>query len=135
MAFYYTFSTEHKEHRCLTMVETEHDYTRFASDLAGLDLKCHNNDDQLMLTVVFDWLRKVKAGQAGGIATAEVQEKYRDFQKTLKRVKGSGKDGRPTHDEAQEVMFRGCLEYGWWDWRSNSVFKILFPELPISWKT
>ncbi len=135
MALYYTLSTEYREHRCLTIVETEHDYHRYASDLSGLDLKYHSNDDVLMLTTVFDWLRKVKAGRSGVIATAEVREKYQDFKETLERVKGSGGDNKPTHDEAQEVMYKKCLEYDWWDWRTNSVFKDIFPELPLTWKS
>jgi len=134
MALFYSFSTENREHRCAFFVATPHDYQRFASDLAGLDPRLHDNKDLLLVTSVYEWLREVGESYADIRPTVEVQEKYNGFKKELERVKGSGMDGRPTHDETQELMYSMCSECGWWTWR-DTKFKASFPVCPLSWRT
>lgn len=135
MALFYTFFTQKRGHRCAFFVETSHDYQRFASDLAGLDPKHHNNDDPSLVTGIYEWLREVGQPYAYARPTVEVQEKYQDFKKELEKVKGSGKNGRPTHHEAREVMYTLCARCGWWTWRNDDKFKFLFPEWQIAWKS
>jgi hypothetical protein len=59
MALYPALLTQSQEHRCAFFVPTPHDYRAFASDLAGLDPKCHNNDDLTLLVEMYLWLRSV----------------------------------------------------------------------------
>jgi hypothetical protein len=135
MSLYYAFSTYQREHRCAFFVDTPHDYQRFASDLAGLDPKHHDNKDLLMLTGIYEWLREVGEGDDNMIPTVEVQEQFRRFLKELERVNGSGENGRPTHNESQELMYKMCSECGWWHWRDrDNKFKSSFPVWPLSWK-
>ena len=134
MALFYSYSTEIREHRCAFFVTTPYDYQRFASDLAGLDPICHDNNDLLLITGVYEWLQKAGESYVDIIPTVEVTEKYEDFKKELEKVKGSGKDGQPTHNEAQELMYSMCSECGWWNWR-NTKFKTSFPVFPLSWKS
>ncbi len=133
MSLFYAFSTDQREHRCAFFVDTPHDYQRFASDLAGLDPRHHNNNDLLMLTSVYEWLRGMGEGDDNMIPTVEVQKQFRCFQKELERVNGSGENGRPTHNESQELMYQMCSALGWWNWRDNK-FKSSFPIWPLSWK-
>src|SRR6266849_6041836 len=59
MAVFHALNTQRSAHRCAFFVPTQHDYQRFASDLAGLDPKCHENNDERMLTEMYNWLRDV----------------------------------------------------------------------------
>ena len=131
MALFYSTFTDQRDHRCAFFVATPHDYQRFASDLAGLDPKHHANDNVLLVTGVYEWLSEVGESFVDARPTVEVQEKYRDYQRELEKIKGSGKDGRSTHHEARELMYTMCSEWGWWDWR-NGKFKSLFPRWPLA---
>ncbi|HYT43136.1 MAG TPA: hypothetical protein VEP90_12395 [Methylomirabilota bacterium] len=129
MALFHALSTQRNRHRCAFFVATQHDYQIFASDLAGLDPKHYDKDDELSLIAsVYEWLRSLDNPLIRRLPTVEVKKKYKLFKKELEKVEGSGKDDCPSHDEAQELMYRICSESKWWVWREN------IPVLPLSWK-
>src|SRR6266540_5170746 len=55
MALFHALHTQRREHRCIFFVPTVHDYKTFASDLAGLDPRVHNNEDTRILTDMYEW--------------------------------------------------------------------------------
>jgi hypothetical protein len=59
MALFHALYAQRREHRCLFFVPTSREYQFFASDLAGLDPKIHNNDDVRVLIEMYDWLRGI----------------------------------------------------------------------------
>ena len=138
MALFYSYSQEQHTHRCAFFVtisednQVPHDYQRFASDLAGLDPK-HYDDELSLARNVYEWLREVGAS-LNDVSTTEMQSKYLDFRKELEKIKGSEKDNQPTHGEVQELIFRMCSKWRWWDWRDVKWGKSKFRPLPLSWK-
>lgn len=134
MALFHALQTQRRAHRCTFFIATPHEHKIFASDLAGLDPKSHNNDEITLVGNVYEWLRDVAKPLANELPTVDVKEKYKSFKIEIERVKGNGKNGRPSHDEAQELMYKICSECKWWDWRDNKLGKIEFPLLPLSWK-
>ncbi len=141
MALFYAFSTQHAAHRCVFFVSTPHDYKEFASNLAGLDPKCHENKEEKLIAEMYNWLHTMAQDSAPTLAVfnmispAEIQNKYDHFKQQLQKVDGSGDDGRPTHFESRELMYSICTECGWWDWRKNKAGEVQFPKIPLSWKT
>jgi hypothetical protein len=133
MALFHALETQRHVHRCVFFVNKEHDYKQFASDLSGLDPKYYF-DELSLVGNLYDWLRGIGGALVPNEPTSKVKEKYTEFKTKLNDVKGSGKEGRPNHDEAQEVMFQFCADGGWWDFRGNKAGRIEFPPLPLSWK-
>jgi hypothetical protein len=135
MALFYALKSQRHEHRCAFFVPTLHDYQKFASDLAGLDPKCHNNDEAAIVVGVYEWLRGVvPSALLNSQPTVDIVARYSEFKQRLKKVSGSTKGGRPSHDERREVMYKFCEELKWWDWRATKAGREEFPEVPISWK-
>jgi len=135
LALYPALTSQRAEHRCAFFVASPHDYKRFASDLAGLDPRCHNEDPATAVTLMYEWLRAVvPATIFNSCPTVEVVTCFDDYQRTATRVKGSGINGHPSHVELREVMYGVCEERGWWDWRKAKVGQTAFPKLPLSWK-
>jgi hypothetical protein len=135
MALFHALQTQHRKHRCLLLVPTEHDYKVFASDLAGLDLKCHYNNSLGMLTATYEWLRGVVPNlQFNSKPIPEVQDKFTIFTEKQKRLRGSGKGGCPSHEEKRELMYQVCSKYGWWDWRESRHGKSDFAPVPLSFR-
>jgi hypothetical protein len=135
MALFHALQTQRAIHRCAFFIEIPHGHIVPASDLAGLDPKCYDSDPSKLVALVYDWLRSVVTEQLfNNVPTVQVQAKFKEFQKALKKIHGSGSKGRPNHNEAQELMYQLCGKYGWWDWRANKAGKIAFPPLPLSWK-
>jgi hypothetical protein len=80
MALFHALHTQRREHRCVFFVPTAHDYQAFASDLAGLDPRVHNNDDTQILTDMYEWLRGVvPAALFNPQPTIDVLEKFVEF--------------------------------------------------------
>lgn len=135
MALFHDLITEGAAHRCAFFVASPHEYQAYASDLSGLDPQFHENGDLNMVKLVYDWLLFVdptlKATQP---PTADVIIKYTMFKEELKKINGSGKDGQPAHDEAQELMYQLCDTDGWWEWRKNPLGLRELPKLPLSFK-
>lgn len=133
MALFHAIQTQLHDHRCAFFVPTPHDYQAFASDLAGLDPKCHGNDEVRLLTDLYEWLRGVvPAAMFNKQPTFDVVQKYQEFRDRLVTVNGSAGDGRPSHEEAREIMYQVCSDAGWWDWRGTRMGKEEFPIVPLS---
>jgi len=133
MALFHALDTQHHEHRCLFLVPNAHDYVTFASDLAGLDPKTHNNEDRRVLVEVYEWLRRVVPPSLfNSQPTTVVVDKFAEFRARQHRIKGSGNAGKPSHDENREVMYQICAECGWWEWRETRVGRDEFPAIPLA---
>jgi hypothetical protein len=132
MALFHAMNDQHREHRCIFFVPTPHEHQAFASDLAGLDPKVHNNDCTCILTEMYQWLRDVVPPTLfNSQATVDVLDRFEEFKTMKNRVKGTGKEGRPSHAETREVMYRICAKKKWWDWRQNRGGKDEFPVIPL----
>ncbi len=108
-------------------------YQTFASDLAGLDPKVHNNDDASILKDMYEWLRGVvPATLFNSQPTIDVLDKFALFKSRKDGVKGAGKGGRLSHEETREVMYQVCDEVGWWDWRRHRMGRDEFPSVPLA---
>lgn len=135
MALFHALQSQRRDHRCVFFVSTAHDYTAFASDLAGLDPKVHGADESRLLVDMYEWLRAVvPSALFNSQPTVEVLEKYTLFKQKVSKVRGSGKRGLASHDEAREVMYCVCGEIGWWDWRGNRMGKDEFPLVPLAFE-
>ena len=135
MALFQAMDTKWHSHRCAFFVPTSHDHQQFASDLAGLDPPdCHNNDPERFLKSVYKWIESVvPEGRRTSVPMPDVVEKYHDFCKTLKQIKGSGDNGQASYDETRELMYKICEECKWWDFRETRQGKSEFPTTPIAW--
>lgn len=132
MALFYSFKTAHQMHRCAAFAPTPHDYKRFASDLSGLDFPSYDGDDISLLVSVYEWLRKVVLQHYFNSQPMDlVVRKYSEFKESLGMINGSGRGATPTHDEAQELMYRICANCGWWEFRSRREGQFEFPRLPL----
>jgi len=133
MALFYALHTQRREHRCLFFVPTPNDYHAFASDLAGLDPRIHNNDDIRLLVDMYEWLRGVvPTSLFNALPTVEVMDRFELFKERKGRIKRGGKRAQPSHEEGREVMYQVCAEARWWDWRENRMGKDEFPSVPLA---
>jgi hypothetical protein len=133
MALFHALHTQRREHRCTFFVSTPHDYKAFASDLAGLDPRVHNNDDARLLTDMYEWLRGVvPSALINAQPTVQVLDKFETFKVEKKRLKGAN-GGHPSHEETRELMYQVCARCGWWDWRTNRMGKDEFPTVPLAY--
>ncbi len=135
MALFHAIHTQRREHRCIFFVPTPHDYRAFASDLAGLDPKCHNNDEISLLRDMYEWLRGVVPSVLfNSQPTVEVLSRFEEFKNRIEAVNGSGEGGKPSHEEKREIMYQVCIESGWWDWRGTRRGRAEFPAIPLVFK-
>lgn len=133
MAVFHALDTQRQEHRCAFFVPRPHDYHRAASDLAGLDPRCYNDDARELVAAVYDWLRDiVPAPIMNSVATVDVVGQFDAFKERSANVRGGHTDGRPTHHEAQELMYRICGDLRWWDWRQTRAGLENFPSIVLS---
>lgn len=136
MALYHALTTQREEHRCAFFVSTSNDYKKFASDLSGLDPICHNNSDTILLSDLYEWLRKVVPENIiNQIPTITIRDKYSEYKSHILNLNGSASNGLPTHEEKREVMYKLCNSCGWWDWRNTKAGLVEFPIIPLSWKS
>jgi hypothetical protein len=134
MALFHAYQTQRQEHRCAFFISTPHLYQAFVSDLAGLDPILHRNDDLLLASGVYEWLRNVVPPAIFNLQPSiEVTRRQNEFKARLSRLRGNGKDGLPSHAEVQELIYQICEEAGWWDWRAHKAGRMEFPPLPLSW--
>jgi hypothetical protein len=116
MALFHALHTQRQGHRCIFFVSTVHDYKAFASDLAGLDPKVHNNDEIRVVADMYDWLRGVvPSALFNSKPTIKIIETFELFKSKVDTVRGSGEGGSLSHDETREVMYQVCSNLGWWD--------------------
>lgn len=134
MALFYALQSQHPAHRCAFFVANSYDYKIASSDLSGLDLITYDGNELSLVANVYEWLRDViQSPFTKRLSTIIVKEKYNEFKKETKRVKGSGKRGHLSHDEAQELMYMICSKCKWWPWRTN-YGRQAFPKTPLTWK-
>ena len=133
MALFYALDTQRKEHRCFFFVPPDNAYREFASNLAGLDPEVHNNNEERVLSYMFEWLRGVFEPESlfNKRPTINILEKYDDFKKLKKLLKGSGENGSPSHEETRELMYVLCADCGWWDIRGSKIGMNEFPPIPL----
>jgi hypothetical protein len=132
MSLFNALQNQRQTHRCAFFVVKPHDYKAFASDLGGLDPLDYDSDAALV-SRMYEWLRDVGAGFDKKRPTAKVLDRYKVFLSKSATLRGSGKGGRATHREAQELMFQLCSDCKWWDWRANDAGKLAFPQVPLAW--
>lgn len=136
MAMLHALHSQRRDHRCAFFVGTPHDYQRFASDLAGLDPKCHNNDEEILLVLVYEWLRDVVPSTIFNLqATKSIVDRYHVYRSRATDINGSGGNDAASHDEKRELMYQVCQEVGWWDWRNAAFGRAEFPVVPLLWKS
>jgi len=131
-AFFQALRTQNTGHRCAFFVTTPHDYKGFLSDLAGVDPLIYDTDVGLLLRM-YEWLRDIVHAAFIPKPSVEICDIYAELKGELLRLRGSGRQGRPTHHEAQELMYQTASEHGLWDWRVIKAGQIAFPEVPLSW--
>lgn len=71
-----------KKKACLVLDRTPYRYQTFISDIAGQDIRSHNNDDSEAIKLVRNWLRSISQRMTipGG---SEIQRRYRLFMSEL----------------------------------------------------
>lgn len=67
-----------RQKRCLILESDSHDFKRALSDLAGVDIKSHENDPLLVVRAVRNWLRET-AGLSGIEGPAGIWYRFNDF--------------------------------------------------------
>lgn len=135
MAMFHALHTQRRDHRCAFFVASPHDYQRFASDLAGLDPKCHDNNEDVLVNAVYEWLRDVVPPNIfNSKPPKSVVDQFHIYKERLLRVIGSAKNGEPSHEEKREIMYQVCEEVEWWDWRAATFGREAFPVVPILWR-
>jgi hypothetical protein len=134
LALFPALASQRAAHRCAFFVAKPHDYKRFASDLAGLDPQCHNEDPDTAVALVYEWLRAVVPSTIfNSCPTVDVVARFGEYRERARRVKGSSSNGAASHIELREVMYQVCEDAQWWDWRLAKFGKTAFPKLPLSW--
>lgn len=131
MGLFHALQTQRRAHRCAFFVPNR-EYQVAASDVLGLDPKYYELDDVSIMACVYDWLRGINAA-FNVQPTVEIVDKFKVYKSRFSELKGSGKNGEPTHDEAQELMFEMCTAWKWWQWRATPL-QAEFPIHPLSWK-
>jgi hypothetical protein len=72
----------HKDKKLLIMDKKEHRYQQFISDISGQDIKAHNTNLKLIISMIRDWLRTESRNDdiPGGFY---MYKRYKVFQKKL----------------------------------------------------
>ena len=63
---------------CLVLDKEQYRYHIYISDIAGQDIKSHNNDPLALIPIVRNWLRN-QSGRTTIIGGAEICQRYEDF--------------------------------------------------------
>ena len=131
MALFHALHTHRVEHRCAFFVSSPHDYQAFVSDLAGLDPLNYRDPEELLLRT-YEWLRDVVNAAFIPTASADIRDLFITYCERVKTIRGSGADGRASHQESQELMFQVCSDAGLWDWRKTAAGRVAFPQVPLA---
>ena len=67
-----------KKKTCLIVDREQYRYQIFISDIAGQDIRCHNDDPVEVIPIVRDWLRN-QSGRTTIIGGVEIQNRYELF--------------------------------------------------------
>ena len=74
-----------KKKNCLIVDKCRHRYQKFISDIAGLDIKSHNDSCKRIIEVVRDWLNTT-SGRKNLPNGQEIYERYSEFLKNLPAI-------------------------------------------------
>ena len=89
---------EQKRKKCLILDTEPYRYQQFISDIAGQDIRAHNDSSEAVVKVVRNWLRNASRREtipSGGI----IWERYQDFMQNLPQM------ARETRLIAEELVF------------------------------
>ena len=76
---------EHKRKNCLILGKESYRYRKFISDIAGQDIKAHNNNPKKIVTVIRNWLRTASRRQ--GIPSGSIiWGRYQEFMGDLPKI-------------------------------------------------
>ena len=76
---------EQKRKNCLMLDKEPYRYQQFISDIAGQDIQAHNNNPEMIVTVVRNWLRTASKREtipSGSI----IGERYQEFMRDLPQL-------------------------------------------------
>ncbi len=76
---------EQKRKNCLILDKEPYRYQQFISDIAGQDIQAHNNNPEMIVTVVRNWLRTASKREtipSGSI----IWERYQEFMRDLPQL-------------------------------------------------
>lgn len=75
---------KHRDKRCLVLDRERYRFQKFCSDIAGSDIKAHDNDTGKTIRIVRDWLRQwVRAPNAVIPGGATIYKRYQEFSSML----------------------------------------------------
>jgi hypothetical protein len=136
MALYPAITTQWEHHRCAFFVSNTK-WQKYVSDLSGLDPFIHEDNPSTVLREMYDWLISVAPPNQvrKKLAAHDIIEQFKVFKKELSRVYGDEAGGKPSHDQAQELMYQMCRRKGLWDWRKTKAGLQEFPEMPLKYKS
>jgi hypothetical protein len=75
-------NNQQKKKRCLVLDSAPYRYHSFISDIAGQDIRSHNNDDSEAIKLVSNWLRNI-SGRMTIPGGSEILRRYLRFVKEL----------------------------------------------------
>jgi hypothetical protein len=135
MALYPAITTQWEHRRCAFFVSNKK-WHKYISDLSGLDPFIHKENPSTVLCQMYGWLMDVvpKEQVKKRVPAQEVLEKFKVFKKKLRRLYGDGPNGKPSHAQAEEVIYQMCSQIGWWDFRKTRAGKQEFPEMPLKFR-
>jgi len=86
-----------KRKNCIVLDKEEYRYQKFISDIAGIDIKAHNNSVKKTISIVRDWLSSysneiIPSG-------SKLYERYDEFMRQLPR------QAKEVHLEVSELTF------------------------------
>jgi hypothetical protein len=100
---------------CLVLDRDPYRYQVFCSDIAGQDIRAHNNRVEDAIIGVRDWLRGARAGSAQIPGGERIAERYVNFRRDLPRMcKIAGLDIRKMSFLDYRTMVIGWLEENDW---------------------
>ena len=94
---------------CLILEREPYRYQKFCSDIAGQDIRAHNNDVAAALGVVRDWIRAMHRSGAPIPGIVHIRQRYITFRRELARMCRLGKLDR---SELSFIDYR-TLVAGW----------------------
>jgi hypothetical protein len=82
----------HKDKNCLIVDKEPYRYQKYLSDIAGHDIRSHENNSEMLITVIRDWLRNASGRKMipGG---KTIMDRYRQFKNELPLICKNAKIG------------------------------------------
>lgn len=100
---------------CLILERDPYRYQVFCSDIAGQDIRAHNNTVKNAIVAVRDWLRGARAGSTQIPGGERIAERYVSFRRDLpKMCVEADLDMREMSFLDYRTMVTGCLEENDW---------------------